>query len=1107
MTTNLKKSWMPILLVLGLMLTGNLSAYAQNEIRGTVYDTSKPTPMTGATVVVQGKNEASITDLDGKFVLDAAEGDVLLVQFMGYHDQTVTVGKAGVYEIIMKPDSEQLEEVIVTALGMKREKRSLGYAATDVSGEDLASVQNSNWLSGLSGKVAGLNFTGAASGPISSKKVIVRGDASLSGSGGALFVVDGIPINSGSVANSSVTTYSEADAPVDFGDGASDINPDDVESITVLKGAAATALYGSRAGNGAIIITTKSGKDKKGIGVTFSSSFTAEQPGYFPDFQTTYGPGSDLGLSEYNYWSKDINPEGMARHYSRYSYGEAFNPSLMRYQYDGMNWDTMELTRTPWTYKDDWYTGIFKTGFTYDNSIAVEGGNGKGTFARLSFKDTRNDWILPNTGYQKQTISLSVNSQIHKNIKVTARINYYRTDSDNMPVTSYSDASIMYHLMWNQSNISMRSFYDEYFQGRYNAHNYANPEYLVGKEYYYNPYRVLYEHTNSMDKDRILGTVGLNINLWKEKITLDVKTGVDMNNEFRTQRKPFYTINYERGFYREQSNLVMDFNTDFMLKYQDSFLHDRLTLTAGIGGNNRTYNRRSSKYTLSQLDIEGVYNYSNYPSEVLPDHSLYRSNKVVNSLYGLVSLGWNDMVYLDLTARNDWSSTLSRGNWSFFYPSVSASVMFDRIFNFQENAPWFTFLKLRGSWANVGKDTDPYALDQYYTATDYPGGYRPGATIPDHNICPENVATWEVGLEAKFLENRIGLDLALYQSDVTNQIYDVMNDYMSGAKYYTENIGLIRNRGIEIAMTFVPIKTQNWNWTINVNAARNVGVLKEMYDGWDNSQPHETDYGTYFGSAFYVHNYVGRQMGEIWGAKLLTVAPEGSYYLDADGNKVDCSGQYVIDAKTGYPSTAKEKRCVGNINPDWTGGLSTSLRWKDLTLSMSFSAQLGGDTYSVTAAVLGQQGKLKNTLEGRYDGLVAAGVNFVNMDKDGNPIADADGGIQCTVNKTVTENVYNYYKDYAANRYNLEAYTYDTSFLKLKELRLEYNFPKSLMARQKVLQGVSLAAYATNVFCLTNYPFYDPEAGTMNGTNMLRGAEAGSYPMARTYGFNLKLRF
>lgn len=1099
MTTNFKKSALSAFLTLVFLIIGGFSAFAQSEIRGTVYDTSKPTPMTGATVVVQGKNIATITDLDGNFSLNASEGDVLLVQFMGYHDQSVTVGKSSLYEIVMKPDSEQLEEVIVTALGMKREKRSLGYAATDVSGEDLAAVQNSNWLSGLSGKVAGLNFTGASSGPIGSKKVIVRGDASLSGSGGALFVVDGVPINSGSVANASSSTYSVTDAPVDFGDGASDINPDDIESITVLKGAAATALYGSRAGNGAIIITTKSGSDKKGIGVTVNSSFTAEQPGYFPEFQTLYGPGSDLGLSEYNYWEEKNNPEGLARHYSRYSYGEAFNPSVLRYQWDGMNWDTMEVSRTPWTYKDDWYTGIFKTGFTYDNSVSIEGGNGKGSYARLSFKDTRNEWIVPNTGYQKQTISLSVNSQLHKNIKLNARVNYYRTDSDNMPVTSYSDASIMYHLMWNQTNISMRSFYDEYFEGRYNAWSYANPDFLVGKSYYYNPYRVLYEQTNSMDKDRILGTVGLNIDLWKEKLTLDVKTGVDMNNEFRTQKKPFYTIYYERGFYREQSNLVMDFNTDFMLKYQDSFLQDRLTITAGFGGNNRTYNRRSSKYTLNQLDIEGIYNYSNYPAEVLPDYTLYRSNKVVNSLYGLLSLGWNDMLYLDVTARNDWSSTLSRGNWSFFYPSVSASAMLDRMLNLQENAPWITFLKLRGSWANVGRDTDPYALDQYYTATDFPGGFRPEATIPDPNICPENVATWEVGLEAKFLENRIGFDVALYQSDVTNQIYDVTNDYMSGAKYYTENIGLIRNKGIEIAMTFVPVRTKDWNWTINVNAARNIGILKEMYDGWDITQPHETDYGTYFGSAFYVYNFVGRKMGEIWGAKLLEVAPEGSYYLDADGNKVDCSGQYIIDSKTGYPSISDEKRCIGNINPDWTGGISTSLRWKDLTLSMAFSAQIGGDTYSVTAAVLGQQGKLTNTLEGRNDGLVAEGVNVVGTDENGNMI--------CQVNNTITENIYNYYKDYAANRYNLEAYTYDTSFLKLKELRLEYNFPKSLMSKQKVLQGVSLAAYATNVFCLTDYPFYDPEAGTMNGTSMLRGAEAGSYPMARTYGFNLKLKF
>lgn len=1112
MTANLRKALLSSYVLLAFLFAGSAAAFAQSEIKGTVYDTSKPTPMTGATVVVQGKNAASITDIDGKFSLNASEGDVLLVQFMGYHDQTVTVGKSSVYEIVMTPDSEQLQEVIVTALGMKREKRSLGYAATDVAGEELSAVQNSNWLSGLQGKVAGVQFNGASSGPISSQRVVVRGESSLSGNSSALFVVDGVPITSGAISNASGSLYTNQDNPIDFGDGASDINPDDIESITVLKGAAATALYGSRAGNGAIIITTKSGRTTKGIGVSWSSSFTADLPSYFPDFQKEYGSGNDMGLNEYNNFSADYNAEGLNRNQSRYAFGEAFGDGTkMRYQYAGMNWETGIAERTPWQYQDDWFSGIFQTGYTWDNTLTLEGGNGKGTSVRLSFKDTRNEWILPNTGYTKQTVSLSVNSQLHKAIKLNAKVNYYRTDSDNMPSSAYNNNSVMYQILWSKNTDSMKNYYDEYFLGRWNADTYKNFDYLVQRDNYYNPYRTLYEMTNSMDKDRVFGTVGLNINLWKDKITLDVKTGIDLDYSFRTQRKPKYTYNYPDGWYREQTNMRMEMNTDFMLKYQDAFVNDKLTLVVGFGGNNMTYNRNSYKYTIDRLEIEGVYNTINYPAGTIPDISTYRSKKVVNSLYGLASIGWDDWAYLDITARNDWTSTLSPGYWSYFYPSVSASLVLDRLFNFSTNLPWFTFLKLRGSWANVGKDTDPYAISYTYSSTDFAGSYRPGATMPDVALAPENVETWEVGLEAKFLKNRIGLDVAVYQSDITDQIFDVPYDYMTGAKYYTQNIGLIRNRGIEIAMNFVPVRTKNWTWNISVNASRNVGVLMEMYDGWDNTVPHQADYGTTIGSRLYVYNYVGRQMGELWG-KGVTKTQPGAYYIDANGNKVDCSNQVILDEKTGLTSDSSDLRYLGNVNPDWTGGLTTSLRWKNLTVGMTFSAQLGGNTYSVTAGILGYQGKLKNSLEGRYDGFVAPGVNLIyELDDKGNkvPKLDENGNQICKVNETLCSDVQAYYNKGVGNRYNFEEYTYDTSFLKMKELRIEYSLPESLLDRQKVkiLQGASIAAYATNLFCISNYPFFDPEVGSINGGDIKRGIEAGSFPMNRSFGFNLKLKF
>lgn len=1082
--------------LLFLLFAAAFNAAAQGTVRGTVFDTDNRTPMPGATVSIPEKQVFTTSDMDGKFEIAALEGDVLVAQFMGYADSRVTVGKSSQVEIILKPDAVFLEESVVTALGMTREKRSLGYAVVDVSGEALNQSQSNNWLGGLEGKVPGVQFN-KASGPMGSMSVIVRGDPSLSGGGSALFVVDGVPIESGMISNASGTGYSNQDNPIDFGDNGSDLNPEDIESVTVLKGAAATALYGSRAGNGAVIITTKSGNKVKGIGVTYTSRFTYDVPGYFPDFQTKYGPGTDMGLDEYVLWN--WNPEGLSRHYSRYAFGEEYSSSKLRYQWNSVNWETGEMNRTPFVYSPDWYSGIFRNGYTWDNSIAIDGGNGKGTSFRLSANTSTNEWILPNTGYKRNSISFSFKTPVNKFIDFNAKVNYYMTDSDNLPSSGYANNGVMYQLVWNRTNVPMSAYKDEYLSGRWNAAAYNDPRhYLIAQEEYYNPYRVLYEMTNTQDKDRVFGNAGLHVNIWKEKLTFDLKSGLDVVNEFRTQRKPWYTYNYPQGWYREQSNYVGQFNTDFLLKYTDSFVEGGLTLTAAVGGNNMTYKRRSNKYTIDKLEVEGVYNAVNYPAETIPDESFYRSHKVVNSLYGMVSLGWKDMAYLDITGRNDWTSTLSPGNWSFFYPSVSASFMLDKIARMGEWAQAVNMLKLRISWANVGKDTSPYAISYSYTNTNFPGGFRPAATLPDYLLRPENVATWEAGLEGKFFQNRLIADVAVYTSDVTDQIFDRPVDYMTGAKYYTSNIGLIRSRGLELSLTVVPVKTKDFTWTLNANASRSVAKLMKMYDGWDNAQPHQSDMGTTIGSRLYVYNYVGKRMGQLWG-KGLTIAPEGSYILAADGSKIDCAGRDVINETTGLPSMSDELRYLGNVNPDWIGGFSTSFRYKNLTFNATFSAQLGGDTYSVTAATLGYQGKLKNTLEGRSDGLVAPGVNLLGYDADGNGIYQE--------NKTLTNNVENYWSSFKANRYNFEEYIYDNSFLKLKEVMLSYELPKSLVAKTRVLQGISVSAYATNLFCISNYPFFDPEVTGMSDSKNLRGIESGSFPMSRSYGMSIKVKF
>jgi TonB-linked SusC/RagA family outer membrane protein len=1108
------KRTIPTLITVWLLLLASIQSLAQERVvKGTVLDQNR-VPIPGASVMIKGTTAGTTTNADGTFTLNVDPNSVLIIQFIGYVPQEIPVGNMTAIDVTLEESVTELESVVVTALGLTREEESLGYAVSKVGSEDINQVQSNNWLSTMNGRVAGLTINNASSGPISSTRVTLRGDQSLNyGGNEALFVIDGIPVRSGTTATSSSSSYTNdgADFPVDYGNGASDINPQDIESVTVLKGPAATALYGSRAANGAIVITTKSGRSKKGVGVSISSTVAFDKADYWPSFQKEYGSGTDMGQNEYNFWTLDPSLVGGStdfppRNLSRYAWGEKAVGQL-RYQYEGKNWETGQIERTPFEYKDDWFTGIFKTGVTYTNAIDISGSNGDGTNVRLSLNQNKNEWILPNTGFDRKNISFSLESPVNKWIKFKTKVNYYNTTSDNMPMAGYHQTTVMYDLMWGYNTNSMKDWRDEYFQGRFNEINRNSAQSQNGNSLVfagtgsYNPYRILYEELNSMDKDRVFGFAGFTVDLGDlvKGLTLDVKTGLDMSTEFRTQRKPKMTSGWENGFYREQSLQNFESNTDFLLKYQRNFVDNKFSVVGGFGGNNMVNQYRSNVVQLSELDIPGVYNISNVPTGVNPSPTNYRSKKVINSLYGFASLGWDDKYYLDFTGRNDWSSTLARGNWSYFYPSVAASILLDRVFDLQAIAPVVSLAKVRVSWANVGNDTSPYALDQYYSASSISGGYTMPGNIPDPLIKPENVESWEVGLDARFLQNRLGLDLALYNSSTTNQIIDVSVDPIVGASSMKINAGEINNKGIEVALSATPVKTTNFTWDINVNWARNITKLVSLQDGWDPTTPLQTNMGTTIGGRLFVNSYVGEEMYKLYGFALKK-APEGSFYIDDNGNTVDCSGQVIIDAATGLPSlTTNPDNYLGKVNPDWRGGLNTSFRYKGFTLNAMFTYQWGGNRFSVTNGILSYQGKLTNSLEGRYDGIVAKGVNVVSTDEN--------GAGEYQVNNTITNNIYTYYQARTLDRYNGEAHTFSTDFLKFREARLEYSLPTALLKRTKVLQAASIGVFATNIFSWDKWPQFDPEGGMMTGTNVFNGIEAGAYPMTRTHGVNVRLSF
>jgi TonB-dependent SusC/RagA subfamily outer membrane receptor len=486
----------------------------------------------------------------------------------------------------------------------------------------------------------------ASTGPINSQRVTLRGDHSLNfGANEALFVIDGVPIRSGTKATTSSSSYTNAggDFPVDYGNGASDLNPEDIETLTVLKGPAASALYGQRGANGVIIITTKSGRKKKGIGVSVSSTVTFEKAGYWPSFQKEYGSGTDMGQNEYNFWTLDPSLVGgatdfPARNLSRYAWGEKLNGQL-RYQYEGKNWETGQIERTPFVYKDDWFTGIFQTGVTYNNSIDISGGNGEGTNVRLSLNQNKNEWILPNTGFNRKNVSFAFESPVNKWIKVKTKVNYYGTKSDNMPMAGYHETTVMYDLMWGYNTNSMNDWKNEYFQGRFNEINRNSVTSENGNSLVfagtgsYNPYRILYEELNSMDKDRVFGFAGFSVDLSDlvKGLTLDVKSGLDLSTEFRTQRKPKMTAVWQNGFYREQSLQEYESNTDFLLKYQGDLVDKRFSLTVAFGGNSMVNESKNNVVQLNELDIPGVYHTNNVPTGIFPSPSNTRNKFAVNS--------------------------------------------------------------------------------------------------------------------------------------------------------------------------------------------------------------------------------------------------------------------------------------------------------------------------------------------------------------------------------------------------------------------------------------------------------------------------------------------
>lgn len=1036
-------------------------------VSGKLISSDDKTPMAGVTITDGAKKFLGSANTDGKFSVIIPRGTRVTFSMVGFDPLVQTFDKGAVgMSLIMNSSTTALNEVVVTALGIKREEKALGYAATVVKGEQLTEAMSNNWTDALSGKVAGLNLVRSNGGPTGSNRIVLRGESNLTGDNEALIVVDGVVTNNGSgrATGTGSAGYLDSDSPVDFGSGLSDINPDDIESVTVLKGPGAAALYGQRGANGAIIITTKSGRSKDGkINVTINSNTSIETINRWPDYQYEYGQGVDGA----NYYSFGATADGASTRSTSSAWGPKFDGQSF-FQYDPTT-HTGGTTRTPWVAYPDARKDFFQTGKTFTNSVSLSGGTDK-TSARFSATHVDNTWVVPNTGYKRNTVALAVDQKVSDKLVISTRINYTNKTSDNLPATGYNNQSLMYWNMFWEPNADVNWLKDYWLPGQENI-----KQSYPFSSYPDNPYLIAYQMNNTLNRNGLTGNIQATYNFTK-KLSLMVRTSMDFAYQQTTEQRPYDTEKFAKGMYRTQNTFSQEITNDFLLHYNTKIGHD-FSINASAGGSmlKNRYNR--DELRADSLLYPGIFSLANKAGVLtaLP----YKSEYALNSFYGLLTLGWKDKIFVDVTGRNDWNSVLatptSTGNVSFFYPSVSTSAILSDLFTLPR---WISYAKVRGSYADVGSGTTvPYRTSYTYTTIpNFPGGLANPTQMPNTNLKPLYTTSYEFGTEWRLFNSRLGFDLAVYSNKTKDQILTATVDRSSGVSSAVINAGAVRNQGLEIAANGVPVRTRSgFSWSINGTFSANRNKVLSLSDSSLTIQTGPGSRGSIIAT-------VGGSMGDLYGR---------GYQRSPDGQ---------IIYQNGYPLLTSDLKYIGNVYPKWKTSLGNQFNYKHFSFSFLFDAQFGGVGYSLTSAVLAEQGKTANTLPGRYNGIIGNGV-----------IKNPDGSYR--PNDVVATDLTNYYTTHYG-RDNVEGATYSTDFLKMREARLDYTFTGRQLKRLG-LTKVTVGVYGRDLFMITKWPGFDPEFGTLNdayGTSgaqglsyITQGFELGQLPSTRTVGFNLMI--
>ncbi len=1072
-----------------LFFIGSQLANAQTRtISGKVTSSEDGMGIPGVTIQVKNTTRGTTTDIDGNFSMDVQADDATLVfSYVGMNTYEAQIGDQSVINVTLEPSAEALEEVVVTALGISREKKTLGYAVQEVDGEELSRVRETNFVNSLSGRVAGVNVRQSASMG-GSANVIIRGTTSLVGNNQALFVVDGVPVDNGNsnmdrpVANSTATNQNDGWGGYDYGNNAMDINPDDIENVSVLKGAAATALYGSRAANGVILITTKKGKagvGKKGIGITINSGvqILSADMSTAPQWQDQYGGGYGPFYEDptANFFYADLTGDGnmdlIAPTSEDASWGAKFDPNLMVIQ-----WDALDPLKDNYAEKRPWVAGendlsyFFQNGVKWTNSVAFDGANEKGNY-RLSYTNVDEKGMLVNSSLKKNTVNFGGSYNFTDKFTVSSSMTYVNTKGKGRAGTGYDGLNPMQSLgQWFQRNVDMKRLEDSWLRSDGSQLSWNSSYYDdLHPIYFDNPYWVRHKNYQTDERNRLFGFVGAEYK-FTDYLSLNGRMSLDYYGDNQDERIAVGSV--DPSYYSNFTRTFMELNYDLNLRFNKTFGDFSVAAMLGSTFRQNTYKRQLSE-TVGGLVVPDLYSIKNSvsPARITEHDEVWG----MNSVFGNASVGYKNFAYLEGTYRWDQSSTLPEDDNSFGYYGVSLSFLLTEL-NGLNDVSWLSYLKLRGGYAEVGNDTRPYRIYNTYSQNTSWGDnalFSVNSTSQNPLLIPERTKGLEFGLDVRFFNSRLNFDVSRYDRDSENQILDVVVSPMSGITRRWVNGGVINNKGWEIAASGTPVKTKDWNWDLGVNWWTNKSKVESLYDNVDNME-------IYSAWDVSINHTVGEETHSI----------RGTDFVYKDGKK-------VVDENGYYLRTANDT-VIGNVNPDWNMGIFTNLSWKGISLYALVDIQQGGDIYSI------------NTKYGQATGLYeeTAGLN----DK-GNPIRDlvADGGgilFENTVFEDGTPNdqyveAYRWGRAFYYNNSPTARYVFDASYVKLREVSLSYSLPQSVIGKSP-FTNVTFSFIARNLWIIhKNTDHFDPEASLSSGNQ--QGIETGSYPTARSFGFNIKL--